>query len=141
MNLNNDENDVDTPSNLLLMVTEVPNVESSCYMIKKMLPPSKQENVRIQIVYVEDDVQTFDEYIKEGWNSQTLEMQDENNLEKTSWDKMKSNWRAIFLFLLILTSFMVFVLFISMHLFKTNGTSYKDCYDIGVFNATFPIEM
>jgi len=77
---------------------------------------------------------TFEKYIKEGWNSQTLEMKEENNFEKTFWDKMKSNWRVIFLFFLILTSFLVFVLFLSTHLSETNETSYKDCYEINYRN-------
>ena len=70
----------------LFMVTEVPNVDQSCRMIQRMLSPNKKDgststsnashntnnvddarinNCEIRVAYVEEDVETVEEYCKE----------------------------------------------------------------------------
>jgi hypothetical protein len=62
------------PPSQLLMVTEVPNVDQSCHMLRGMLntattssssSPSSLPRVQICVAYVEEDVETVDEYSKE----------------------------------------------------------------------------
>ena len=48
----------------LKMVTEVPNVEHSCDMLRYFLPKEHRNAVIIRVAYVEDDVETVDSYSK-----------------------------------------------------------------------------
>ena len=45
----------------LLMVTELPNVETSCALLSSMLPTA----ARVNVAYIEDDVETTYDYAKE----------------------------------------------------------------------------
>lgn len=45
----------------LLMVTELPNIETSCALLSSMLPST----ARVRVAYIEDDVETTDDYAKE----------------------------------------------------------------------------
>ena len=46
----------------LIMVTEVPNVEHSCDMLRYFLPEELRDDVIIRVAYVEDDVETLGSY-------------------------------------------------------------------------------
>lgn len=48
----------------LKMVTEVPNVEHTCDMLRYFLPKEHRDAVIIRVAYVEDDVETIDSYSK-----------------------------------------------------------------------------
>ena len=48
----------------LTMVTEVPNVEHSCDMLRYFVPKEHRNDVIIRVAYVEDDVETVDSYSK-----------------------------------------------------------------------------
>ena len=61
--LESDGNNSFPPS--LLMVTEVPNVEDSCGMLQSFLPRSVQENTKIRVAFVEEDVEPMEDYIQE----------------------------------------------------------------------------
>lgn len=52
-------------SSSLLMVTELPNVEDSCELLKSMLDTSITDKYRIRVAYIEDDVESVDEYARE----------------------------------------------------------------------------
>jgi hypothetical protein len=51
-----------TETSTLLMVTELPNVEHSCEMVKCFLSKEYRDTVEIRIAYVEADVETVDSY-------------------------------------------------------------------------------
>jgi methylase of polypeptide subunit release factors len=55
----------DNPQAMAFLVTEVPNVEDSCMMLQSMLFQSEQDKARIRVVYVEEDVETVEEYSRE----------------------------------------------------------------------------
>ena len=52
-------------SSSLIMVTELPNVEDSCELLKSMLDTSITDKYRIRVAYIEDDVESVDEYARE----------------------------------------------------------------------------
>ena len=51
-----------TETSTLLMVTEVPNVEHSCEMVKCFLAKEYRDTVEIRVAYVEADVETVSSY-------------------------------------------------------------------------------
>jgi len=54
-----------TKRNGILMVTELPNVESSCKLLRSMLRESIRGDTLIRVAYVENDVETIEEYTQE----------------------------------------------------------------------------
>ena len=48
-----------------LVVTELPNVEDSCELVLSFISESERSTAKISIVYVENDVETIQEYVKE----------------------------------------------------------------------------
>ena len=63
------------PAASILIVTELPNIEDSCELVKSFLDKDHRDNKRIRIAYVEGDVETIDEYSRER--------EDESGLNKT----------------------------------------------------------
>ena len=53
-----------TATSTLNMVTEVPNIEYSCEMLRNFLPKEHRDAVVIRVAYVEEDVETVDSYSK-----------------------------------------------------------------------------
>ena len=55
----------DDPNSIVLMVTEVPNVEESCIMLQSYLPDTFRSTACIRVAYVEEDVETVEQYSRE----------------------------------------------------------------------------
>ena len=55
----------ESSSSSLLMVTELPNVEESCTLIKSLLGMDVSEKSRIRVAYIGDDVEQVEEYARE----------------------------------------------------------------------------
>jgi methylase of polypeptide subunit release factors len=47
---------------MMLMVTEIPNIEEGCVLLLSMLDESERKSARIRVAYVEDDVETVEDY-------------------------------------------------------------------------------
>ena len=68
----------DNENSIIILVSEVPNVEESCNMLRLMLPEEKRSQARIRVAYVEDDVETTGNY--------SLEREYEAGIECTTRD-------------------------------------------------------
>jgi hypothetical protein len=72
----------------LLMVTELPNVETSCILLETFL--GDPEGVQINVAYIEDDVEWIDDYAKEREEETGQQVTGRNWNPTTGWIKNRA---------------------------------------------------